>query len=252
MGMRETRDFYNRANVCIACHHMIETDLAKAGHPAMYFELDGQIDTMLDIKLGAVTGRPATTVKRNGVVENQKPHWVDEGTWLGPRAWLTGQAVALREVSWKLGKANDPDLLARWRALVWLLRKTDAGANLPQADDFAGMQAASDRLARTASREQWSKTSTLQLFKVFAGLSADFRDAKADRADARRRGEVIIYALDRLWVALKANAGMKSDNLDKGIAILAGEARKQGAFDPARFAGALQTIEAEIELIPKS
>ena len=38
-----------------------------AGHPEMFFELDGQMVA-------------------------EPPHWKDEGTWLGPRAWLTGQA----------------------------------------------------------------------------------------------------------------------------------------------------------------
>jgi hypothetical protein len=227
MGMRETHDLYNRANVCIACHHMLDSELIEVGkHPEMFFELDGQM-------------------------EKEPPHWLDEGTWLGPRAWLTGQAAALREISWKLTRSNDPKLLARWKGLIWMLRKTDGGASLPQTDDFAAMQTASDRLARSASRQQWSKSSTMQLFKMCASLAEEFRDGKTEAGELRRRGEVLVFALDRLWHALKANGNMSSENLEKAFAILAGEARRQEGFDPAKFAAALQSVEVALELLPR-
>ena len=226
VGMREASSDYHRANVCVACHHMIDPGLIAAGHPEMFFELDGQIT-------------------------NEPPHWTDEGTWLGPRAWLTGQAAALREVSWKLTKGNDPKLLGRWKALVWLLQKTEAGATLPQTDDFAATQAASDRLARAASKQQWSKESTQRLLKMYVSLTEDFRDGRIDAADLRRRGEVLVYALDRLWAALKMNAKFSSENFDQALSILAGEAKKQEGFDSAKFGAALQSVEAAWELIPK-
>lgn len=228
VGIRPTRDLYNRVNVCIACHHMIDSDLTSiAGHPELFFEFDRQMAA-------------------------QPPHWKDDGPWFGPRAWLTGQAAALRELSWKLTKANDPQLLARWRGLIWLLRQTEPGASLPQTDDFAAMQSASDRLTRAATRQDWSKASTLQLFKHYATLSDQFRDPKTDPIDLRRRGEVLRLALDRLWAALKTDAKLSSENLDQALSILAGEAVKREGFDPAMFAAALQSVEVAVELLPKS
>ena len=225
-GLREAGDFYHRANVCIACHHIADAGLLAAGHPEMFFDLDGQM-------------------------AKEPPHWKDEGTWLGPRAWLTGQAAALREISWKLTTGSDPDLIARWKALVWLLRKTDAGSSLPNTDDFAAMQTAADRLARTASRQDWSKESTLRLLKIYTGLAEEFRDGTAEAADLRRRGEVLVYPIDRLWTALKTNAQFSSDNLDKSLEVLGIESKRQKGFDAPAYAGVLKSVEAAFELLPK-
>ena len=225
-GLREAHDLYHRANICIACHHVIDPGLIGAGHPEMFFELDGQMAA-------------------------EPPHWKDEGAWLGPRAWLTGQAAALREISWKLTTASDPGLVARWKALAWLIRKTETGASLPGTDDFAAMQAAADRVARSASREDWSKDSTMRLLKSCVSLTEEFRDGKIEPADMRRRGEVLVYAIDRLWSALKTNSKLSSENFDKALAILAGEAKRQDGFDPIRYAAALQSVEAALELLPK-
>ena len=228
MGIRPASDFYERANICIACHHMVDPELTgKGGHPEMYFELDGQMAF-------------------------EPPHWVDEGTWLGPRAWLTGQAAALRELSWKLGQGPDEKLAARWRALTWLLHKTEPGMNLPDSGtDFPTMQTAADRLARSASKQPWTAQGTEQLFRKYAALQEDFRDKKLTPEDLRRRGEVLLYALDRLWTALKTGSKLQSDNLDKALHILGLEAKRQEAFDPIKYAAALQQIEAALELLPK-
>ena len=225
-GLREAGDFYHRANVCIACHHNLDAGLIAAGHPEMFFELDGQMAA-------------------------EPPHWTDEGTWLGPRAWLTGQAAALREFSWKLTSGTDAKLVARWKSLAWLLRKTEAGASLPNTDDFAAMQAAADRVSRAASRQEWSKDSTMRLLKLYTGLTDDFRDGKTEPADLRRRGEVLVLAIDRLWAALKTNANLSSDGFEKALSILKGESKRQEGFDPATYAAALQSVEAALELLPK-
>ena len=83
-GMRDLRNFYVRANTCVACHQNLDADLLAAGHPELTFELDGQ-----------------------SVAEPK--HWRDEDPWSGPRAWLVGQAVALREMSWALANSETPD-----------------------------------------------------------------------------------------------------------------------------------------------
>ncbi len=225
-GLREAGDFYHRSNICIGCHHVIDQGLIAAGHPEMFFELDGQMAA-------------------------EPPHWKDEGTWLGPRAWLTGQAAGLREISWKLTSASEPGLVSRWKALAWLIRKTETGASLPNTDDFAAMQSAADRVARTASREAWSKDSTMRLLKLYTGLTEEFRDGKNEPADLRRRGEVLVLAIDRLWTALRANAKLSSENFDKALKILSDESKGQEGFDPVRYAAALQSVEAALELLPK-
>ncbi len=225
-GMRDLGDDYARANVCIACHQNIEQPLLDAGHPPMVFELDAQMAL-------------------------EPPHWKDEGTWLGPRAWLTGQAVALREISWGLTKkSGDAELQPRWQALVWLLRQTDSGARALPAGGSAGeMQSASDRLARSASAENWNKVSTLALLNKVAGLSGEFRDAKGDAVSSSRRGEVVAQAVDRLWAALKTEAKLSSETIDTTIAGLGQLARAQGGFDNVKFAAALQQVEVGLELM---
>jgi hypothetical protein len=227
VGLRELRDFYHRANACVACHLNIEPELRRAGHPDMFFELDGQM-----------TAEP--------------PHWKDApGEWRGPAAWLTGQAAALREMSWKLANGTDTELTPRWRALVWLLRKTESGAaQLPtDSASFAAMQTAADRLARAANGETWSRASAAKLLRTYATLSEDFRTSTADPADLRRRGEVLVLALDRLWQPLK-RSGMNSETLDIALGALNNEARAQAAFQKERFAAALQQIEVALELMP--
>ena len=96
-GMRDLRSFYVRANTCVACHQNLDTDILAAGHPELVFELDSQ-----------------------SVAEPK--HWQDE-PGSGVRAWLVGQAVALRELSWRLSvaPAGDPARLSQWQALAWLL-----------------------------------------------------------------------------------------------------------------------------------
>ena len=65
-----------RANTCVACHQNVDSDILAAGHPELVFELDGQSVA-------------------------QPKHWTDPPD-TGARAWLVGQAVALRETSWRL------------------------------------------------------------------------------------------------------------------------------------------------------
>src|SRR5438034_433957 len=83
-----------------AFHQAMDTDIVVAGHPRLVFELSTQ-------------------------TKAQPPHWRDPPD--SPvRAWLTGQAVALRELSWKMqgnDRNSDPDVLAQTSALAWLLSK---------------------------------------------------------------------------------------------------------------------------------
>ncbi|HEX5177031.1 MAG TPA: multiheme c-type cytochrome [Chthoniobacteraceae bacterium] len=219
-GLRELESFSARATACIACHMNIDSELVRAGHPEMFFELDGQ-------------------------VLQQPPHYTDTGIWVGPRRWETGQAVALRVLSWKLATKHDPNLASRWRALVWLLRKTDEGAALPGGDDFSTMQSAADRLARTASKTQWSKAKTEALLRKYASLANEFRNAQSPAEELKRRGQVLVLGLDRLWAALKKEGSRPAENFDKALTILVTESKS--GFEPGKFAGALEQLEVALE-----
>ena len=221
-GMRELVNFHGRANACIACHLNIDADLVRAGHPEMFFELDGQVAA-------------------------QPPHWTDAGTWLGPRAWLVGQATALREMSWKLSHAQDPELFARWQALGWLLRQNRSGPRLPDGADFRAMQTAAERLARAAAAEDFTREKVLALLRTYGSLAAEFREKAAPAPELRRRGEVLVLAVDRLWAGLKTNAGAASPQLDSALEVLAQLSRAQAAFTPDRYAAALEQVEVALE-----
>ena len=230
-GLREVEDLYGRANACVACHLNIDAEVLSAGHPVLIFELDGQI-------------------------QNQPPHWKDEGAWLGPKTWLTGQAAALRELSWKSGtSATDEMLLSRWEALVWLLRQTPEGTKqLPAIGnklDFHAMQSAADRLARIASRSDWNREKTVETLRRITATSGEFRDEFQSQAVLHRRAQVLTLAIDRLWQALKANGAASNERLEKALEISAGEARGQAGFSAPRFAAALQQAEVALELSAK-
>jgi hypothetical protein len=223
-GLREVQDLYGRANACVACHLNLDSEILAAGHPEMFFELDGQ-------------------------TQSQPPHWIDQGAWFGPKAWVTGQAAALRELSWKLSLGSkDSTLPARWEALIWLLRQTNEGAKqLPSGGkmEFTAIQTAADRLARIASRRDWTQESSMETLKRMVATSNEFRDELQAPDVLRRRAEVLVLGIDRLWVALKAN-GAKNDLMEKALPIAANEAKAQQGFTPARFAAALLQIEVAL------
>ena len=226
--MRDLRSLYVRANTCVACHQTVEPDLLNAGHPELVFELDSQS-------------------------VNQPRHWIESDPWIGPRAWLTGQAVALREMSWALarGQPNESEQ-ARWSALAWLLAKTtdtatmlpkisEAPAN-PQPSDFAQTQTSADQLARRAAQWNGSEEAVLSLLRAFATTDSDFTGANAPAENLlRRRAERLVLGLERLAAALNANRSV-SLPVDDQLKALSQDVRPLNNFDPARFAGHLQDL----------
>lgn len=219
LGMRDMNDLCNRANVCVACHLNLDEPIRKAGHPELHFELDGQALA-------------------------EPPHYKDARPMLGPRSWLTGQAVALREMSWKLKAEQNEELAARWKALVWLLRKMESGRKeLPDGGDFAAVENAADRLAHAAARTVWTKSQVMALLKEYAAAHAEFGDEKIAKTDHRRRAEVLMPAIDRLWVAWKKEGGAVSPEADAALDAAFKLAREQEDFEPSKFAAALQELE---------
>jgi hypothetical protein len=231
IGMRDMKDLYSRANACVGCHQNIDPDIVANGHVPLTFELD-DYDT------------------------RETAHWKDEGTWLGPRRWLTGQAVALREVSWMLANsktaspsaaAGVKDMQDRWQALSWLLRKTDAGRNLPGGTDYTAMQGGSDRLARAAVSETWSKSSTSKLLQALVGTSKEFGKTNAENSSvAAKRGYLLAIAIRRLYLGLKNEGGFQSPNIEKAIDGLFQFAKGETAFDGEGYSAMLVQIEVEL------
>ena len=221
-GLRDLIDINGRANACVACHLNLDESIRHAGHPELFFELDGQALA-------------------------EPPHYVDVRPSLGPRSWLTGQAVALREMSWKLAAKRDERLLVRWKALVWLLQMTEAGKKeLPGGEDFSAMQSAADRLARQGARNIWPRDQVPSLLRQYVSLHREFGDGKTDRTELRRRAEALVPAIDRLWAALKKEGGTVAPEMEKDLDSLNVLAHGQDDFEPAQFAAALSQMEVTL------
>lgn len=228
IGMRDMKSLYSRANACVGCHQNIDPEIVANGHVPLTFELD-DYDT------------------------RETAHWKDKGEWLGPRRWLTGQAVALREVSWMLAKttpnpratAGVKDMQERYDALSWLLRKTSAGTAL--GSDYGSVQAASDRLARAAAEQTWTKESTKALFRTLAGSRSDFGKGNAKSSGvAAKRGYYLAIALRRLYIALRDEGGLQSPNIEKSLDALFEFTKNETNFDGEGYSRVLDQIEIEL------
>jgi len=231
-GMHDLRNFYIRANTCVACHQNLDADLLAAGHPELTFELDGQ-----------------------SVAEPE--HWRDAEPWSGARAWLVGQAVALREVSWMLANSESPATEAtwRWNALVWLLAKATAdqarlqsidlpGSNVSKAQ-FAIMQEQADLLARQASAMPWEQNRAPTILRALAATEPDFVVSPGAEPDLLfPRASRLVLALDRLARAVAQQA--PAPPIAAALAALFEDVRAQSDFQPAKFAADLTIFRETI------
>ena len=233
-GMRDLRSFYVRANTCVACHQNLDSDILKAGHPELTFELDGQ-----------------------SVAEPK--HWRDDDPQSGLRGWLVGQAVALREMSWALSKNETPDSaeVDRWKGLAWLLAKTTAQqTNLPLIDQpdgttspivFTTSQQQADLLARRAAESSLSDDLAQQLLRALTATDSEFLVSKEVSADLLfRRAQRLVLALDRLAVAISSGATGATKN--PALMQLFEDIRSHAGFQPSRFAEHLRSFRATIDL----
>ena len=232
-GMRDLRSFYVRANTCVACHQNLDSDIAKAGHPEITFELDGQ-----------------------SVAEPK--HWRDDDPSSGLRAWFVGQAVALRETSWALSKNEAPDAeeIARWKGLAWLLAKATAQqTNLPVIDQLSGTtspavfssaQEQADLLARRAAEASLSDEFARQLLRAMAETDSEFVVSKETSPDLLfRRAQRLVLALDRLSSAASSEApGTAKNSL---LTQLFEDIRSHADFQVPRFVEHLRNFRATIQ-----
>ena len=232
-GMRDLRSFYVRANTCVACHQNLDSNILKAGHPELTFELDRQS------------------------VDEPK-HWRDDDPSSGVRAWLVGQAVALREMSWALSKNDTPDVeeTARWKGLNWLLaRATAQQTNLPVIDQptsstnpglFMSMQQQADSLARRAAEFRFGSDSAQQLLRTLVATDSEFAVSKEVSQDLLfRRAQRLVLALDRLSVAATRQGSIAQKN--PALIQLFEDVRSRTDFQAPRFTEHLRNFRASIE-----
>ena len=232
-GMRDLRNLYVRANACVACHQNIGIELLRAGHPDLFFELDGQ--TVAEPK-----------------------HWKDEQPWNGLRQWLTGQAVALREMSWALGQEPNPDEWsnARWNGLGWICATTTSLADMssplrlppdfPDRSEYSRVQAAADGLARRASGFNWNDGSAKALLVALASTDGDFTESKLPAAILGQRAKRLVLALDRLSSALNQGQGV-SLKIDRELNQLFQDVSTFDAFDVSAFVEHLRAFRLALD-----
>jgi hypothetical protein len=228
-GMRDLRSLYVRANTCVACHQNIDNDLLKAGHPPLVFELDSQS-------------------------VNEPKHWRDDNPWIGPRAWLTGQAVALREAAWRGRTDSDPaaDMQETSIALAWLLAKATAvEPDLPKIFDSASsdlepVQKQADDLARRAPSWNPNIGSIMAILRALVATDSEFVVTKETSVQTLwYRARRVVLALDRLSAALKQNRG-EPIRIDSELNLLREDVRLHENFAAARFAEHLRGFRAAL------
>jgi len=235
-GMHDLRNLYVRANSCVACHQNLDRELLAAGHPELIFELDGQ-----------------------SVAEPK--HWQDvPGS--GPRAWLVGQAVALREMSWDLAKNEQPDSAAieRWNALAWLLARTTEKQPRPLRIDlpnenpnhalFTAVEEQADQVARQAAAIAWDDRRTSNLLQAAVATGPEFANSSSrSRELLCRRAARLVLALDRLSRGLDHETSPMAPP-NPALAPLFEHVRLSSDFDPAKFAVDLANFRATLKPAP--
>ncbi len=231
-GMRDLKSLYVRANTCVACHQTVAAPLLKAGHPELIFELDGQC-------------------------VSQPRHWREKENWSGAQAWLVGQAVALREMSWQLSREPKPDekLAARWSALLWLLQKLDGLAPEfptlgeislePASQNLLATLKASDELAKGVAISPWTAALSRKALNALVSARSDFREPTAAGQSQGRRAERLALALDRLLVS-RENL-RPGDASDVPLNRLFKQVQSLPDFNASEFAGVLDQLSRSLE-----
>lgn len=228
-GLRDLRNLYVRANTCVACHQNLDHDLLKAGHPTLVFELDSQS-------------------------ANEPRHWREEDSWSGLRAWLTGQAVALREAAWASRVQPDPapDMQETSVALGWLLaRVTLVEPDLPkisepETSDLEPLQKDADKLARRAATWNPSVDSASAMMRALAETDAEFGGGKVQAADTLLyRARRLTLALERLTASLNQN-GSAPLKIEGELKLLRQDVAPGGNFDAAHFGEHLRALRKKL------
>lgn len=217
-GMLDLKNLYVRANTCVACHQNVDSDILKAGHPELIFELDGQSVTM-------------------------PKHWHESTNWNGAQTWLVGQFVALREIEWQqqmvTNQSSVENLKGQYAALNWLLRKVYAvvipSTNQISDTHYIVLKNWGDESSRSVATMEWSPTLTRKCLSALAGSDQVFNGSNDPvRAICAER---LVLALDRLVTALPELN--KIEQVQSALNQLFKLAQSIPDFDSMKFASAL-------------
>jgi hypothetical protein len=237
-GMRDLQNLYVRANTCVACHQNVDADILKAGHPELIFELDGQ-----------------------SVAEPK--HWRAEKNGNGAQAWLVGQAVALREMSWQLAnqksESTENQILRWWSSSILLRLAQETDARFPKFDlspeyyntrnaaIFSQCQDWSDQFAHTVAKLDWTPTNTSKCLNLVAS-GWGFTNWGGDVSGKARLAERQVLALDRLVAALPE---LKNNQpAQAALNQLFKLAQSVPDFDPKQFGDVLQKFSTALASPP--
>jgi hypothetical protein len=249
LGMYDTKDFLLRAEKCVSCHLQIEHEMVAAGHPDLLaFELD-----TFSLQM--------------------PPHWRDKGTWVGAKAWATGQVISLREAAKQLGDraaGNAPasllrDALAKVQghgavvrplmgvvaadaqksvegdvaALGEAVAKNDKGKITAAAKSLqATMQTHAPRVAR----RDFDEASTRKLLADIAGAG------DAISATGLRAAEQAAMALDRLYSTYSKAPGKKADaGANKALDAMFATLDDPKKYDAKAFAASAKAFSAALK-----
>ena len=220
-GMHDLRSLYLRANACVACHQNVDPDILKAGHPELVFELDSQSI-------------------------NEPKHWKEDDPAIGPRSWLIGQAVALREIAFALSKSSPDDrsgLLNQQGALAWLLDKTEFGGDLSSFNSFPGIQGRADEIAQRATKWSPTQEQLMSILRNFTDLNTEGQLVlpKMPREGYFYRALRLTFAIDRLSAALNL-----SPKIDKELSALRADVQRHYDFDAGVFAQHLRAFRQKL------
>lgn len=218
-GMRDLQNLYVRANTCVACHQNVDADILRAGHPELIFELDGQ-----------------------SVAEPK--HWSAEKNGNGAQAWLVGQAVALREMSWQATREKRHSLQIDGLFPI-IFRAHQVDYELPALTDNLTTEQWGDKVAQAAASMTWSDEITKKYLSLLASDSAIFRDGSIPQTMQALYAERLVLAFDRLAAALpqlKTNEPAQS-----ALNQLFELAQSVPDFDPKQFAAVQGKFSAAIQ-----
>jgi hypothetical protein len=180
---------------------------------------------------------------------NEPKHWREDDPHNGVRAWLVGQAVALREAMWALNResAATDEVKAQGSALGWLLmRTTQADPSLPQISSgilkvINATQQAADELARSAADWNPTNDAAMSILQTLAASDSEFQPTNASGENLFYRALRLTLAIDRLSAALNL-----SPKIDKELSALRADVQRNYDFDAAAFAGHLRALRAKL------
>src|SRR5262249_128419 len=155
--------------------------------------------------------------------------WKEDDPAIGPRSWLIGQAVALREITWAVNKEKPEErdsLFAQMSALTWLLDKAGLGENVRSVSSFPGIQMHADGIEENAAKWNPTNDSVMSSLQTLAASDSEFQQSNASREILFYQALRLTLALDRLSAALNL-----SGKIDKELSVLRADVQRHYEFD---------------------